>query len=433
MEETLGSKLRELRVAKGMTQSALGRDLVTASMISQIESNRVVPTQRLLEQLLERLDADRDEFRSLLKANENLQRYREAKTLIERGDLHRARELLLQVAEDVPAQVRTDKVYAELGECCLKLELTDEAIRMYETALAFTLEHGDISTSVHYYYQLGHVERGRRRLQAAAMFWRRGSELLARYPKLRMPVSVKLENNLARVYYISRQYNKALIHYQRACTAAQAYDQVRDLAVIHHGLANVLVEMNRFDEAREHTQRALSLYESVSHSRGVHQCLINQAVILRREGLHEAAITHLQRCQNRRALRQDPPRYTKLQIELARNHLALGDREAAMQLLDAVHHETVREPELAQEVHWVRAQCLMAMKRVEEAATTLEAALPLTDTVEDPLAKLRVWRQLSKLYRELDKPGKALSAELAAVQILRRRCPSPRIFRETVG
>ncbi|WP_051344069.1 helix-turn-helix domain-containing protein [Alicyclobacillus herbarius] len=420
MEHTLGSKLRELRMAKGLTQSALGENLVTASMISQIESDRVIPSERLLEQLLQRLDADPEEIRALFKSNENLQRYRQAKTFLENNQPAEARRLLLQVIEDIPAQVRRDKVFTDLAESCLQLGFTDEAIRMLESALAFALEHEDISTSVHDLYQLGQIERGRRRLTAAAMYWQRGSELLMRHPELRMPVAVKLENNLARTYYILGLQEQALFHYQRACQAAEAFQYPRDLAVIHHGLANVLVEIQEFERAQSHTETALAFYRAAGNMRGVHQCLINQAVILRRQGRHKAAIDHLTNCEKQRSLRHDFPRLAKLQLEMAKNQFALGDTEAALTTVQGIRPTSLREPELAIEALLVKAACFTEQNRFEEAASCLDEALQLCDKVEDPLTRLRIWQRQSWLYRKLGRPKAALSAQLQSIHLIRR-------------
>lgn len=54
---TVGRRLRELRLARGLSQTELAGDTLSASMISLVESGRREPTERTLELLAERLSS----------------------------------------------------------------------------------------------------------------------------------------------------------------------------------------------------------------------------------------------------------------------------------------------------------------------------------------------------------------------------------------
>lgn len=54
---TLGRRMRELRLAQGLSQAELAGDTLSASMISLVESGRREPTERTLELLAERLSS----------------------------------------------------------------------------------------------------------------------------------------------------------------------------------------------------------------------------------------------------------------------------------------------------------------------------------------------------------------------------------------
>ena len=45
---TLGAKIRALRQAKGLTQGELTRGEITPGLISQIESDRIAPSYRVI-------------------------------------------------------------------------------------------------------------------------------------------------------------------------------------------------------------------------------------------------------------------------------------------------------------------------------------------------------------------------------------------------
>ncbi|ARU63689.1 hypothetical protein CBW65_23695 [Tumebacillus avium] len=53
---SLGQRIRELRLRKGMTQIELAKGICTPSMISQIESDRARPSYKMLVGLANRLE-----------------------------------------------------------------------------------------------------------------------------------------------------------------------------------------------------------------------------------------------------------------------------------------------------------------------------------------------------------------------------------------
>ena len=60
MPSLIGNRIRELRIQAGLTQTELAKDIVTPSMISQIEAGKATPSRSLLKKLAQRLDASAD-------------------------------------------------------------------------------------------------------------------------------------------------------------------------------------------------------------------------------------------------------------------------------------------------------------------------------------------------------------------------------------
>ncbi|MCI0183468.1 helix-turn-helix domain-containing protein [Sulfoacidibacillus ferrooxidans] len=96
MPSLIGQRIRELRIARGLTQTQLADDMVTPSMISQIEAGRAMPSETLLKRLAERLETPADMFFltpstsdvvhqkiEIIRTCILLQRYQEAEQLIE--------------------------------------------------------------------------------------------------------------------------------------------------------------------------------------------------------------------------------------------------------------------------------------------------------------------------------------------------------------
>lgn len=59
---SIGERIRDARIQRGMTQSELGSDLVTPSMISQIEANKARPSFQLLTAIANRLGLPVEHF-----------------------------------------------------------------------------------------------------------------------------------------------------------------------------------------------------------------------------------------------------------------------------------------------------------------------------------------------------------------------------------
>src|SRR5687768_3536852 len=86
---TLGDRIRSLRVQKGLNQGQLANGICTSSMISQIESDKAYPSQKTLFALAERLEVPV----SLLLENldlglESRSKFMLAKALQAAGDYH---------------------------------------------------------------------------------------------------------------------------------------------------------------------------------------------------------------------------------------------------------------------------------------------------------------------------------------------------------
>ncbi|MCL6548477.1 MAG: helix-turn-helix transcriptional regulator, partial [Alicyclobacillus sp.] len=198
---SLGQKIRELRKQRKLTQQELAAGLVTASMVSQIESDRATPSPKLLEQLAERLGVDTAYFREdMTHKSDQVQTYRRAKLLIDMQQYADAIPLLESLLYPRSPQFREEVLYQELAECHIQLGQYDQAEEMYERVVRSAVEKGNVPDAVRAYFELGRARRNRGQLGVARMFWQRAKELLARHPEVNMPLALKIEMSLARVH-----------------------------------------------------------------------------------------------------------------------------------------------------------------------------------------------------------------------------------------
>jgi HTH-type transcriptional regulator, quorum sensing regulator NprR len=380
---TLGAKIRQLRKQRRMTQQALADGIVTASMISQIEADRAVPSRKVLEQIAERLGVPASHFmEELTQKSDQSSTYRKAKHLLERGAHEEALPLLLSLVEHSTPQFREVTIYSDLAICYEKLNQLSEASKMYEQVVRCSLERDDIPTAVHAYYNAGHLQRRIGRISHARMYWLRAYELLRRHPDVKMPIAMKIAANLGRVYLIQKQFGQALACLTQAVSLAEEYSSPLDSAIIHHGLATAYVEVENYEKAETHTDLAMSLYEKVRNQRGINQCLVNKGYILRHQGKYEAAIQHLTTCISNRELLSDLPGLANALGERARCYAALHQNDRAV--MDAERALALSPPpELYLSLASTLAEIYLAENKMNEALELVAGCEKIASATED--------------------------------------------------
>ena len=83
---TLGQKLRQTRLAKGLSQSQAAEGCVTRNMLSQIENDQAAPSMRTLEHLAQVLDVSVGWLLSDEQTDAALERLRKARACYRDGD-----------------------------------------------------------------------------------------------------------------------------------------------------------------------------------------------------------------------------------------------------------------------------------------------------------------------------------------------------------
>ncbi|EPZ48911.1 tetratricopeptide repeat protein [Alicyclobacillus acidoterrestris] len=292
--DTLGKKIRTLRRRQKLTQQALADGIVTASMISQIESDRATPSAALLQHIAGRLNVDLSYFESdLLDKSDELQNYRAARSFIERGFYEDAIKLLKTLSWPLSPQFKAEVVYNEMANCYLHLGQLEEACAMYESVIQIGYEKNDISITVHGYYHIGTVLRRLKRDRVARMYWQRAAELLQQNPDIQMPVSVKIHANLARIYLDEGNWQRARQAYEQTLQLANRFGGSFDTAKIYQGLSCALMQVGEFDLALAYNDSAITINGAADNRKGAMRCRINRGIILRVAGRHEEALAYM--------------------------------------------------------------------------------------------------------------------------------------------
>lgn len=120
---TLGQKLRQTRLSKGLSQSQVAGSCVTRNMLSQIENDQASPSMRTLEHLARALDVSVGWLLSDEQTDAALDRMRKARALFREEDYAGCLALF---AQDAPGDDEMLLLCAEAAGRLAELALSDE-------------------------------------------------------------------------------------------------------------------------------------------------------------------------------------------------------------------------------------------------------------------------------------------------------------------
>jgi transcriptional regulator with XRE-family HTH domain len=139
-QETVGERIRRLRMERGLTQRALSGPGVSYAYVSRIEAGQRRPSVRVLRLLAERLDVTPE----LLETGRDLPEYAERELRLTDAelelrlsrDLKRARKTLTQLIEEDAGDRIAARARTALGMLAAREGKHREAVRQLEAATA---------------------------------------------------------------------------------------------------------------------------------------------------------------------------------------------------------------------------------------------------------------------------------------------------------
>jgi len=379
----LGERLRQLRVAAGMTQTDLAGDRFSKEYVSQIERGKTRPTNETIMWLADRLGVDAGFLANGVSADD---RGRVDAALARADALLEARrndEALAEFEQVRSAVLATGlpelEVRALSGEATVRMRVGDvrEAITLLERARALT-ESATFSQ----------VER-------ADVLFRLG---VARYKLNSVQTALALFDEAMKVAeqseFPSDQLRSNILAWRSRC-----YRNRRDL-----------------EAAREDVERALELAESLNDKRTTADVYFQASIIADREGHWVLARSYAERAKAAYEELADRGNLGRLLNNLGGINFLLGHPEEALAFLkDAVRIalEVGNDAEAAHAVNGI-AQVHLRTGDVERAEEQARYALKLLDGREDELyeignAQLVLGRALLEQGR-LDEAAEALDA-----------------------
>ena len=379
----LGDRLRQLRVAAGMTQTDLAGRRFSKEYVSQIERGKTRPTPETIEWLADRLGVDAGYLANGVASDE---RGRLEGALARAEALYEANEDLEAIAafEPLVGSARATgvpelQVRALVGTGLARMRVGEhrQALKLFNEARAIT-EAGAFSD----------VER-------AEVLFRLGG---CRYQLSSVQTSLGL-------------FNEALALAERSGLPCDALK-----ANILSWRARCWRRQRDYEAAREDVEAALELARGVDDLRTIGAAYFQASLIADREGHWVLARTYAERAREAYAELSDRVHVGDLTNNLGGLNFLLGNTDEAIQLLKeafAIALETGRDADAGRAVNSL-AQIHLDIGQLEQAEEQARHALELLDgrvdyVDETGMAQLTLGRALLEQGR-LDEADEAIAA-----------------------
>jgi len=332
----VGNRVRALRVAAGLTQTALAGERFSKEYVSQIERGKTRPTEETVAWLAERLGVDSE---YLLRGVASDVRIRVEAKLAQAealSEAHRDREAVV-LFRDARAEISTLgsaelEVRALVGEGWALQELGSprEGLDVLQVARELTerpefsdLDRADVL------FRVGCCRYRISSIPTAVSLFDEALELAERSG---LPCDILRARILAwrsRCRRRQADFEAAREDVERALELARGVDDPRTVAGAYFQASFVAEKMGHWGLARQYAQQAKAIYQDLNDERNTGRIMLNLGGLQLLLGKPEQAIEHLTRSFALAVEAGSQPDAAQALGSLAAVHEQLGDHEAA--------------------------------------------------------------------------------------------------------
>jgi tetratricopeptide (TPR) repeat protein len=423
----LGERVRQLRIARGLTQTKLGLGRFSKEYVSQIERGRVRPNEAALEWLAERLgvsrrflesglsSAEHEQTAGLITSAEAAVAAREFEDAI--AKLWRAEEL--GTVEDPDLELRAlltgAAAHSELGRI-------EEALSILEAAR--DLVDGNYFTDVDRANVLFHIGQCRYRLSSiptAVALFTEALELIRRSEVIDDRLRSRILRWRSRCYRRQSDWEAARADIE---DALELSERLGDGAALAHGYfqASIIAERRgQWVLARSYAEHAKALYEEQEDRLNVGRLLNNLGGLTFLLGDPDRAVEFLKEAFTVALELGSKPDAAQAVSSLAQVHLRTGSpvqaEDHARQAL-VLLEERVDYLDEQGNAQLVLGRALLEQGRLEESAQALTAAEAAFDQLSSRSHRAAVWTAQADLSARRGDKDQALDLYRRAAEDL---------------
>jgi tetratricopeptide (TPR) repeat protein len=297
---TLGDRVRQLRITRGLTQTDIAADRMSKEYVSQIELGKTRPTEETLQFLADRLGVDTNFLRHGVSSNEHDRLesvVARAEARLEAHEYAEVPPILASIAQALPGVQQPElELRALRTEAWAQMYLGEvrEAIRLLERARALVEEpvFSDVDRA-DVLFRLGACRFNLHSTATAVTLLSQAMELAdaSELPCDRLR-ALALEWR-ARCYQRQRDWEAAREDVERSLELAKGIDDRYALAQAYFQASLIADRQGRWVLARSHAEHAKALYEEIAHHANVGKLLNNLGGLNFLLGKPEEAKTYL--------------------------------------------------------------------------------------------------------------------------------------------
>jgi tetratricopeptide (TPR) repeat protein len=398
---SLGERVRQLRVARGLTQTELAGDRFSKEYVSQIERGKTRPTGETIEWLAERLGVDRTFLESGVSSSER-----------ERVESAIARaEAAIEDSRYADAVQDLDKLAPALAtiaapELELRAVLAESWARMYEGEVrraidllnsARTLAEGPSFTDVEradLLYRLGCCRYKLNSISTAVSLY---SEALDLATRSGLP-SDRLRSHIyewrSRCYRRQRDWEAAREDVEHALELAEGLNDRHTIGHVYFQASLIAERTGHWVLARSYAERAKAIYEELRDNANVGKLLNEIGALNFQLGRPDDAIKYLKEAFKVLLDVGDDTDAGRVISSLAQVHLRTGKvdvaEEQAKQALELLDGRVDHLDEIGN-AQLVLGRALLEQQRYDEAEQAFAAAESSFDQLSSASHRAAAW------------------------------------------
>src|SRR5919199_3416303 len=268
---TLGERVRQLRVARGLTQTELGGERFSKEYVSQIERGKTRPTPETIEWLSVRLGVDQSFLETGISSSERERAestIARAEAALESSRYEEAVEELSKLAPSLAAVAAPDLEFrALLAEAWGRMYTGDLRGALDLLARARVLAEGPDFTDVdraEVLFRIGACRHKLNSISTAVSLFTEAYELANRSGLPADRLRSRILERRARCFQRQRDFEAAREDVERALELAEGLNDRRTIADAYFQASVIAEREGRWVLARSYAERAKGLFEEVS-------------------------------------------------------------------------------------------------------------------------------------------------------------------------
>jgi tetratricopeptide (TPR) repeat protein len=425
---TLGQRLREARVARGLTQSQLADSRFSKQYVSQLERDQLRPTDETLQWLARRLEIDPS---YLATGVDGRQRDRvesvvvRAEAAVESHDYAEAIELIDEVKEALPSDAAADlELRALLAESWARMYIGEMREALPLLTRAREIAEDPVFSDVDRAEVLFRLGCCRYRLTSVSTALALFTEALELAEQSGIPCD-RLRSRIfgwrSRCYRRQRDWEAAREDVERALELAEALDDPRATADAHFLGALIAERRGQWVAARAYAERAKSLYEHVEDRANTGKLLTTLGGLTFLLGKPDESIPLFKQAFAVALEVGSDADAAQAVSSLAQVHLRTGQVELAEEQARHALELLADRVDFIDEIgnaQLVLGRSLQEQGRLEEAAEKFRAAEASFDQLSSASHKAAAWTAQAELAVERGDRDAAITLYRRAVQAL---------------